>query len=56
MAEPTLLERLSKVAEVSPDVHKLALAFLIGAAEVNPDLRVRIEGAVDYVEKTFGHD
>ncbi len=56
MSEPTLHERLNKVAEVFPDVHKFALAFLIGAAEANPDLRVRIEGAVDYVERTFGHD
>ncbi len=56
MSEPTLHERLNKVAEDFPDVHKFALAFLIGAARVNSDLRERIENAVDYVERAFGHD
>ncbi len=51
-----LHDRLDTIAETRPEVYHHALAFLIGASRVNPDLRDRIESAVDYVERMVNRD
>ncbi len=51
-----LHDRIDAVAEIRPDAYHFALAFLIGASRVNPDLRDRIESAIDYVERMVNRD
>ncbi len=51
-----LHERLDVIAATRPEVYHFALAFLIGAARVNSDLRDSIESAVDYVERMVNRD
>ena len=47
------LDRMKELAKTNPDAYRFALAWLAGGGDANPELRLRVDASIDYVERTY---
>ena len=47
------MKRMEDLVKSNPDAYRLALHWLAGAADINPELGEHLDKAINYVERTF---